>query len=355
MAKWLKEYLGFGSKRSPPRPPKPDYTESEVLRAYRAQKNLDFEDPYEEKDCGSIHPRSPARIDELQDVLISPRQRLIKVEQTENYWGRQTRLAAVAVDDNLENKVIDSREYSDPSDMKNTEVHEKKNTGYMEPYEHQRHVTDMDSPVKSEVGKELQLYDCPYEERFQDTFQDNWHPSDDERPANDYDQPWEWKKDEINRAFAVQFEESRWKPNSPKSRDLLLCPKPRGHITCHHESTSLFPKFEQGDINPPLHKQKWYHGTLSHLDAEKLLKEVDQGNFLLHKENEDCLYLSVKGFHSVFHVKVVCVEDGCFRFGDTGPSFPSVWDLIQHYFQNPLLVPGEGEVTLQCPVSLVER
>lgn len=48
MAKWLK--LNFGSKRDPPQPPRPDYTESEILRAYRAQKELDFEDPYQHTD-----------------------------------------------------------------------------------------------------------------------------------------------------------------------------------------------------------------------------------------------------------------------------------------------------------------
>lgn len=47
MAKWLKDYLNFGTRRDPPQPPRPDYTESEILRAYRAQKELDFEDPYQ--------------------------------------------------------------------------------------------------------------------------------------------------------------------------------------------------------------------------------------------------------------------------------------------------------------------
>ncbi|MEQ2167461.1 hypothetical protein GOODEAATRI_004411, partial [Goodea atripinnis] len=50
MAKWLKDYLNLGSRRDPPQPPRPDYTESEILRAYRAQKELDFEDPYQHSD-----------------------------------------------------------------------------------------------------------------------------------------------------------------------------------------------------------------------------------------------------------------------------------------------------------------
>lgn len=48
MAKWLK--LNFGTRRDPPQPPRPDYSESEILRAYRAQKELDFEDPYQHTD-----------------------------------------------------------------------------------------------------------------------------------------------------------------------------------------------------------------------------------------------------------------------------------------------------------------
>lgn len=50
MAKWLKDYLNFGNRRDPPQPPRPDYSESEILRAYRAQKELDFEDPYQSSD-----------------------------------------------------------------------------------------------------------------------------------------------------------------------------------------------------------------------------------------------------------------------------------------------------------------
>lgn len=91
MAKWLKDYLSFGSKRVPPQPPKPDYTESEILKAYRAQKNLDFEDPYEDfenrarNDNGSTEvPHmsfgSPLKSSSLDIKVVSPKHRLIKVD-----------------------------------------------------------------------------------------------------------------------------------------------------------------------------------------------------------------------------------------------------------------------------------
>ncbi|EPQ03082.1 SH2 domain-containing adapter protein D [Myotis brandtii] len=76
MAKWLRDYLSFGGRRPPPQPPTPDYTESDILRAYLEQKNLDFEDPYEDADS-RLEPDPAGPGDSKYD---SPKHRLIKVE-----------------------------------------------------------------------------------------------------------------------------------------------------------------------------------------------------------------------------------------------------------------------------------
>ena len=65
-----------------------------------------------------------------------------------------------------------------------------------------------------------QLYDNPYEERerpylhqppaapgpahaqTQAEGRESRLPQDDERPADEYDQPWEWKKENISKALA---------------------------------------------------------------------------------------------------------------------------------------------------------
>ncbi len=55
---------------------------------------------------------------------------------------------------------------------------------------------------------EVQLYDTPYEERvpgqpdLPEEGRESRLPQDDERPADEYDQPWEWKKEHISKAFA---------------------------------------------------------------------------------------------------------------------------------------------------------
>ncbi|KAL1246848.1 hypothetical protein QQF64_034780, partial [Cirrhinus molitorella] len=62
-----------------------------------------------------------------------------------------------------------------------------------------------DGPVR-----QLPLYDTPYEpeENGSDPegglcSRESRLPQDDERPPEEYDQPWEWKKDRISKAFAA--------------------------------------------------------------------------------------------------------------------------------------------------------
>lgn len=76
---------------------------------------------------------------------------------------------------------------------------------------------------RSGSGDGGQLYDNPYEERTRQHHQaalsvqqshrveagrvqidsrESRLPQDDERPADEYDQPWEWKKDNISKALA---------------------------------------------------------------------------------------------------------------------------------------------------------
>lgn len=76
---------------------------------------------------------------------------------------------------------------------------------------------------RSGSGDGGQLYDNPYEERTRQHHQaapsaqqspwmeagrvqidsrESRLPQDDDRPADEYDQPWEWKKDNISKALA---------------------------------------------------------------------------------------------------------------------------------------------------------
>jgi len=111
MAKWLKDYLSFGSRRVPPQPPTPDYTESEILKAYRLQKNLDFEDPYEDAEnrsrCDSGTPDAPSALVYGSPMkcssldVKSPKHRLIKVD-SQDLGRTKILLSAISLEDQQE-------------------------------------------------------------------------------------------------------------------------------------------------------------------------------------------------------------------------------------------------------------
>uniref|UniRef100_A0A8C3RZI4 Uncharacterized protein n=1 Tax=Chelydra serpentina TaxID=8475 RepID=A0A8C3RZI4_CHESE len=80
MAKWLTKYFSLGNNKakSPPQPPRPDYRDRRpgLLRAYRAQKERDFEDPYSGPGS-SLERRPPTPPD---GRYLSPKHRLIKID-----------------------------------------------------------------------------------------------------------------------------------------------------------------------------------------------------------------------------------------------------------------------------------
>lgn len=207
MAKWLRDYLNLGSRRPPPQPPTPDYTESDILRAYREQKDLDFEDPYEDS-----NGRPESEITGSSDPKYnSPRHRLIKVEAV-NLARAKTLLGSLGEEPEADT------EYSDPFDAQPQPP--APNNGYMEPY-------DARNVSSEQPSRAVQLYDTPYEEQDMKpedggSSGQSRRPLEDERPADEYDQPWEWKKDHISRAFAGTLKASPLSPRPlPSSASVL--------------------------------------------------------------------------------------------------------------------------------------
>ncbi|XP_035274002.1 trithorax group protein osa-like isoform X1 [Anguilla anguilla] len=263
MAKWFKEHLGFKTtKAPPPAPPKPDYrhchpavpgtpgyhqqssgatshypspAQPDILAAYKLQKELDFEDPY--TGGGNISFSTGMSSVGSPDIkYVSPKHRLIKVDTIEkgNPATGTNIISAPAVSagnvksptsppveqDNKQEKLVILEDYADPFDAEQaggTQGSAEKateNDGYMEPYEAQKMMAEIrggrapkDGPVR-----QLPLYDTPYEPEENGGDSDPERPpcpresrlpQDDERPPEEYDQPWEWKKDRISKAFAA--------------------------------------------------------------------------------------------------------------------------------------------------------
>ncbi|XP_054438851.1 SH2 domain-containing adapter protein D isoform X1 [Pteronotus mesoamericanus] len=332
MAKWLRDYLSFGGRRPPPQPPTPDYTESDILRAYLEQKNLDFEDPYEDADS-RLEPDPTGSGDSKYD---SPKHRLIKVETADMADVARTKVLLGSAGAESEADT----EYSDPFDA---QPHPPPpDDGYMEPYDAQRVVSEL--PFRA-----VQLYDTPYEEQDGEPGdrppsgqkpRQSRLPQEDERPADEYDQPWEWKKDHISKAFAVQFDSPEWE-RTPGSAKELRRPPPRSP----HPAERVDPAL-------PLEKQPWFHGPLSRADAENLLLLCKEGSYLVRLSEtspQDCS-LSLRSSQGFLHLKFARTRENQLVLGQHSGPFASVPELVLHYSSRPLPVQGAEHLALLYPV-----
>ncbi|NXP80461.1 SHE protein, partial [Ramphastos sulfuratus] len=221
--------------------------------------------------------------------------------------------------------VIILEDYADPYDAKRTKGQRDaerlgENDGYMEPYDAQQMITEIrrrgskdplvkaillldgpgelsdggskTEPTKRQGGKEPagkgpQLYDTPYEPGEGGTggtperrarAGDGRLPENDERPAGEYEQPWEWKKEQIVKALSVQFEGSE-RPKEEAQRQHLRqrswtpkMLKPGG--TEHGEGERVDPALA-------LEKQPWYHGAITRAEAESRLQACREAGYLV--------------------------------------------------------------------------
>nr|XP_056705161.1 SH2 domain-containing adapter protein B [Euleptes europaea] len=486
MAKWLNKYFSLGNNKtkSPPQPPRPDYRDkrngtaaaagrdpghghphrtspcfprhdtSDLLRAYRAQKERDFEDPYSgpgsslrklralcraeygapddlllaepagpkpfsSASCcgGSGTPAAAAAAvsaasaspqlfrshserraatppDGAAVRYVSPKHRLIKIDSggeagkgsggggggvppvTWSPAGGQKKLNKCAEQPegggsgSKKEKVLIADDYSDPFDAKSegNKIGKGENTGYMEPYEAQRIMTEFQrqDSVKTQP-KDIQLYDTPYEPEGNGVESDSESvvsqrlresklPQDDDRPADEYDQPWEWNKVTIP-ALAAQFNGGEMRQSSPSpssDRRRQLRAPGGGFKPIKHGS----PEFcgilgERVDPTIPLEKQIWYHGAISRTDAENLLRLCKECSYLVRNSqtSKHDYSLSLKSNQGFMHMKLTKTKEK-YILGQNSPPFDSVPEVIHYYTARKLPIKGAEHLSLLYPVAV---
>ncbi|XP_026513850.1 SH2 domain-containing adapter protein E [Terrapene carolina triunguis] len=297
--------------------------------------------------------------------------------------------------------VIILEDYADPYDAKRTKGQREaerlgENDGYMEPYDAQQMITEirrrgskdplvkaillLDGPgepgeggprpdaapkrqgSKEQLGKAPpQLYDTPYEpgEAPASTPQDRRAravdsrlPENDERPAAEYEQPWEWKKEQIVKALSVQFEGAE-RAGAPKDEALRQ----------HHRQKSWTPKTlkptlpdhgegERVDPALALEKQPWYHGAITRAEAESRLQPCKEAGYLVRtSETGNGKYsIALKTSQGCVHIIVAQTKDNKYTLSQTSGVFGSVPEVVHHYSTEKLPFKGAEHMTLLHPV-----
>ncbi|XP_054071057.1 SH2 domain-containing adapter protein F isoform X2 [Rissa tridactyla] len=404
MARWLREHLGFRSaKPAPPAPPKPDYragpppqpppppggaaeplaaAQPDIVAAYRLQKERDFEDPY------SGAPPPPAAPDGPR--YVSPKHRLIKVEAVEKVPASppppppppltpaapSSPPAGPEPPDEPPQELAVLEDYADPFDAAQVAGSQAglekvtENDGYMEPYEAQKMMAEIrQKGLREAPARPLHLYDTPYEPVLGGLDVDGDHlvcprpresrlPEDDERPPEEYDQPWEWKKERISKAFAGPSEGLGYGRTSP-------CREEKARAALRHGSSSLKSTktlmaepgpFLGERIDPalPLESQCWYHGAISRTDAETLLRLCKEASYLVRNSetSKNDFSLSLKSSQGFMHMKLSRTQENKYVLGQHSPPFDSVPEIIHHYASRKLPIKGAEHMSLLYPVAI---
>ncbi|KAL4660663.1 SH2 domain-containing adapter protein F-like isoform X2 [Arapaima gigas] len=456
MARWFKEHLpGFkSSKASPPPPPKPDYrhchtapcsgvpgfqqsspgatcqypspAQPDIVAAYKLQKELDFEDPYTAAGSLSLSGFSSLAAPDVK--YVSPKHRLIKVEAVEKCssapgagatQSARSPSSPPAEQDSKE-KVLILEDYADPFDAKQgggghvTPEKVMENDGYMEPYEAQKMMAEIRGGRSLKDGplRQLPLYDTPYEpaENGSDSdperplcSRESRLPQDDERPPEEYDQPWEWKRDRISKAFAVEIKVIKDLPWPPPVGQLnsatLLAEAAEEHTPSgqtagdqHHrvhfdgadksqtsptkEGKARHPQRHSSGclvntklgsldqclptvgerIDPllPLESQFWYHGAISRTDAESLLRLCKEASYLVRnsESSKNDFSLSLKSSQGFMHMKLSRTKENKYVLGQNSSPFDSVPEIIHFYSSRKLPIKGAEHMSLLYPVAI---
>ncbi|MBN3273551.1 SHF protein, partial [Polyodon spathula] len=212
----------------------------------------------------------------------------------------------------------------------------------------------------------VQLYDTPYEARGcylePKLLGGEWEggplPQDDERPADEYDQPWEWKKENISKAFAVQFEAGEWDRSPPLKERLHppkqspLCGGPKFRKGPRLEAAPLLG--ERVDPSLPLEQQVWYHGALSRSEAESLLTLCKECSYLVRNSetSRNDFSLSLRSSQGFMHMKFTRSKDNKYILGQNSPPFDSIPEVIHYYTTHKLPIKGAEHLSLLFPVQV---
>ncbi|KAL3289836.1 hypothetical protein HHI36_023227 [Cryptolaemus montrouzieri] len=107
------------------------------------------------------------------------------------------------------------------------------------------------------------------------------------------------------------------------------------------------------DINLPLEKQGWFHGAITRVEAENVLRLLREGSFLVRnsESTKQDYSLSLKSAKGFMHMRIQKNEiDGCFILGQFSKPFVSIPEMIRHFSINRLPIRGAEHMCLLQPV-----
>ncbi|XP_066155499.1 serine-rich adhesin for platelets-like [Euwallacea fornicatus] len=126
-----------------------------------------------------------------------------------------------------------------------------------------------------------------------------------------------------------------------------------GASTSTQCNTLNFPGCDAIDISQPLEKQGWFHGAITRVEAENVLRSLREGSFLVRNSEsiKNDYSLSLKSARGFMHMRIQKNgESGSFILGQFSKPFTSIPEMIKHFSMNRLPIRGAEHMCLLQPV-----
>merc|ERR1719273_752725 len=106
------------------------------------------------------------------------------------------------------------------------------------------------------------------------------------------------------------------------------------------------------DLNLPLDRQEWYHGSITRHEAENALRLHEEGSFLVRNSDSSTndYSLSVKTTRGFMHMKIQKPRNQAYILGQFSKPFKTIAEMLLYYSRNSLPVKGAEHISLKKPV-----
>ncbi|XP_059513386.1 SH2 domain-containing adapter protein B isoform X6 [Myotis daubentonii] len=433
MAKWLNKYFSLGNSKtkSPPQPPRPDYREqrrrgerpsqppqavpqasasasascgpaaascfsalsgslpddsgstSDLIRAYRAQKERDFEDPYNGPGSSLRKLRAMCRLDYCGGSgEPGGGQRAFSASSASGAAGCCCASSGAGAAASSSSSSGSPHLYRSSSERRPATPAEVR---YISP---KHRLIKVESAVGSagdppggacSGGRTWSPTACGGKKLLNKCAASAAEESGSGKKekviiADDYSDPFDAKNDlkskagkgesagymepyEAQRIMTAQFNGNEKRQSSPspsRDRRRQLRAPGGGFKPIKHGS----PEFcgilgERVDPAVPLEKQIWYHGAISRGEAENLLRLCKECSYLVRNSqtSKHDYSLSLKSNQGFMHMKLAKTKEK-YILGQNSPPFDSVPEVIHYYTTRKLPIKGAEHLSLLYPVAV---
>ncbi|XP_034940683.1 uncharacterized protein hwt [Chelonus insularis] len=140
--------------------------------------------------------------------------------------------------------------------------------------------------------------------------------------------------------------------NGGNGGGLPMMKKPGG-LSLGLELTTSRASADLVDVELPLERQGWYHGSITRIEAEAVLRLLREGSYLVRnsESTKQDYSLSLKSARGFMHMRIQKNEElNAYILGQFSKPFDSIPEMVRHFSVNRLPIRGAEHMCLLHPV-----